>query len=153
MSNIYDVNELYKGWYTCDVYENCPIFRTPPLPTLCPCRSKILRSPWNWTSNFKPNPLPFPNDNQSIKKSIIQRWLLGPTFRAAFVFSTNSLILSGFPLTSFHLAEASLSAFSWLHTLECGVIQKYHEMSFIYNYSHFSSHFAIDLFYLHNMKT
>ena len=63
--------------------------------------------------------------------------LSGPSFRSAFVFSINSLILSGFPLTSFHLAEAPLSAFSWHYTLECAVVQKYHEMSFIFNYSHF----------------
>ena len=59
--------------------------------------------------------------------------LSSPSFRSAFVFSVNSLILSGFPLTSFHLAEASLSAFSWLYTLVCAVVQKYYEMSFIYN--------------------
>ena len=68
--------------------------------------------------------------------------LTGPSFWSAFVFSISSillvsLILPGFPLTSFHLAEASLSAFSWLYTLVCAVVQKYHEMSFIYNYSHF----------------
>ena len=63
--------------------------------------------------------------------------LSGPSFRSAFVFSINSLILSGFPLTSFHLAEASLSVFSWLYTLVCAVVQKYHEMSFIYDYSYF----------------
>ena len=63
--------------------------------------------------------------------------LSGPFFRLAFVFSINSLILSGFPLTSFHLAEASLSAFSWLYSLVCTIVQKYREMSFIYNYSHF----------------
>ena len=40
-----------------------------------------------------------------------------PSFRSAFVFSINSLILSGFPLTSFHLAEVSLSDFSWLYIL------------------------------------
>ena len=40
--------------------------------------------------------------------------LSGPSFRLAFVFSTNLIILSGFPLTSFHLTEASLSAFVWL---------------------------------------
>ena len=51
--------------------------------------------------------------------------------------SINSLILSGFPLNSFHLFEASLSAFSWLYTLVCVVVQKYPEMSFIDNYSHF----------------
>ena len=59
------------------------------------------------------------------------------SFRSAFVFSINSLILSGFPLISFHLAEASLSAIFWLYTLVCAVVRKYHEMSFIYNYSLF----------------
>ena len=30
------------------------------------------------------------------------------SFRSAFVFTINSLILSGFPLTFFHLAEGNL---------------------------------------------
>ena len=60
--------------------------------------------------------------------------LSGPSFRSAFVFSINLLILSGF---SFHLAEASLSAFLWLYTLVCAVVRTYHEMSFIYNYLYF----------------
>ena len=47
--------------------------------------------------------------------------LSGPSLRSAFVLSINSLILSGFPLTFYHLAEASL---------ECAVIQNYQEMSF-----------------------
>ena len=34
--------------------------------------------------------------------------LSGLSFMSAFVFSTNSLILSGFQLTSFHFAEANL---------------------------------------------
>ena len=59
-----------------------------------------------------------------------------PSGRLSFSVSTH-LILSGFPLTSFYLAEASQSAFSWLYTIMCAVVQKYHEMSFIYNYSHF----------------
>ena len=63
--------------------------------------------------------------------------LSDPSFRSAFIFSINSLILSGFPLTSFHSAEISLSAFSWLYTLMCAIVQEYHEMSFIYNYLHF----------------
>ena len=63
--------------------------------------------------------------------------LSGPSFRSAFVLSINSLIMSGFPFTSFHLAEASLSPFSWLYTLVCAVVQKYHEMYFIYIYSDF----------------
>ena len=56
-------------------------------------------------------PPPSPNDNQSVKRkhnprmSIICYQVL---FRSAFVFSINSLILSGIPLISFHLAEANL---------------------------------------------
>ena len=34
-------------------------------------------------------------------------------------------------------AEASLSTFSWLYILVCAVVQKYHKMIFIYNYSQF----------------
>ena len=63
--------------------------------------------------------------------------LSGPSFRSTFVFSINCLILSGFPLYSFHVAQALLSPFLWLYTLVFAVAQKYHEMSFIYNYSHF----------------
>ena len=64
--------------------------------------------------------------------------LSGPSFRSAFVFSINPLILSDFPLTSFHLAEASL-LYLLLRgfILLCAVVRKYQEMSFIYNYSHF----------------
>ena len=58
----------------------------------------------------------------------------GPSFSSAFIFSVNSLILSNFPLTCFHLAEASISVFKWLYTLVCAVVQKYHKMFFIFNY-------------------
>ena len=51
--------------------------------------------------------------------------LSGPSFRLAFVFSINSHILPGFPLTFFDLAEASISAFSWLYTLVCAGVQKF----------------------------
>ena len=78
--------------------------------------------------------------------------LSGPSFTPAFAFSINSLILSVFLLTSFHLAEASLSPFSWLYTLVCAVVQKYHEMSFVYIIHIFSTHFTINLFYFHNLK-
>ena len=57
--------------------------------------------------------------------------LSDPSFRSAFVFSINSLIFSGFPLTSFHLAEASLFNYEWRCTFECAVVRKYHEISFI----------------------
>ena len=79
--------------------------------------------------------------------------LSGPPFRSAFVLSSKSLILSDFPLTSFYLAEASLSDFSWLYTLVREVVPKYHEMSFIYNYSHFQYLFCNQLVYLPNLKT
>ena len=65
--------------------------------------------------------------------------LSGPSFRSTFVFNINSSILSGFSLTCFHLADASLSAFSRLYTLVCAVFQQYHEMPFIYNDSQFSA--------------
>ena len=48
--------------------------------------------------------------------------LSGPSLRLVFIFSINSLILPGFPSTSFHLAEASLSAISWFYTLVCAVV-------------------------------
>ena len=51
-------------------------------------------------------------------------------FRSVFVFIINSLILSGFPLPSFHLAETSLSACLWLYTLVCAAVQKYLECFF-----------------------
>ena len=43
--------------------------------------------------------------------------LSGPSFRSAFLFGINSLILCGF-----HLAEAPPSAFSWLYTLVCAIV-------------------------------
>ena len=48
--------------------------------------------------------------------------LSGFSFRSAFVFSISSLILSGFALTTFHLAEVSLSAFLWIYALVCAVV-------------------------------
>ena len=112
----------------------------------CPSTSKIFPTPWPWTSKFKrarPLPLLSPNDNRSIKRkhNLRMSMLSGPSFRSPFVFSINSLILSGLPLTSFHLAEASLSVFLCLYTLLCAVVQNY-QMSFIYNYSHFQYSFC-----------
>ena len=76
--------------------------------------------------------------------------LSSPSFRSAYLFSIKLLIFSDFPLTSFHLDETSFSIFLWLYTLVCAVVQKYHEMSLIYTIHIFSTHFAINLFYLHN---
>ena len=61
-----------------------------------------------------------------------------PSGGLLFSVSTHQSCVAGFSLTSFHLAEASLPAFSSLYTLlVCAVVQKYHEISFIYNYLHF----------------
>ena len=60
--------------------------------------------------------------SNQLKENIIQGWLYMlscQSFRSAFVFSINSLILPGLPLISFHLAEPSLSAFWWLYTSVC----------------------------------
>ena len=65
--------------------------------------------------------------------------LSSPSFRSVSVFSINSLILPGFPLTSFYLAKASISAFLCFYTLVYVVVQKYLGMAFkiihIFQYS------------------
>ena len=48
----------------------------------------------------------------------------------AILFQRNDVLGQGW-------AETWLSAFSGLYILACAVVQKYHEISFIYNYSHF----------------
>ena len=79
--------------------------------------------------------------------------LPGPSFRSTFVFSINSLILSGFPLSSFHLSEASISAYWWLYTLAWAVLQKYRaKCLLLIVICIFSTHFAIKLFHLHYFK-
>ena len=99
------------------------IFQDPHLP--CPAMSKILSPPWPWTSNFKQTLSPYPLQmiTNQLKENIIQGWLFmlsGTPFMSAFVFSINSLVLSGFPLISFHLVEASLFPFFVaLHSCVC----------------------------------
>ena len=61
----------------------------------------------------------------NVRKYMHQTWL------SLFILSINSLTLSGLPLTSFHLAEASLSAFWWLYTIVYVVIRKFIKMSSI----------------------
>ena len=79
---------------------------------------------------------PSPNGNQSIQIKHNPRIALicYQVLPSAFVFSINSLISSSFHLTFLHLAEASLSAFSWPYTLVGEAVQKYHEIYFTYNY-------------------
>ena len=114
---------------THDIHENCPIFKTPFFTQFSPPLSIYVQNyltPLTLDIQFQMNiPLPSPNNNQPIKRkqSKDQYYMLsGPSFRLLFVFSINSLIFPGFPLTSFHLAEASLSAVLWLYTLVCSVV-------------------------------
>ena len=81
--------------------------------------------------------------------------LSGPSFRSAFIFSINSLILSGFPLTSFHLAEALLSAFLWLYTLVCAKISRhvFYLQLFTFFVHILQSTCCFFWFFLHNLNT
>ena len=108
------------------------------------------------------------------------------SFRLALVFSLNSLILTAFPLASFHLAEAKLATRTILknekplfrltfiakrctginaelktHNLLfrgfiflCAQLPRNVTKCFLFIIIHiFSTHFGINLFYLHNLKT
>ena len=126
---------FYKGWYTYDVHENCPYFKT--FHPTCSSTSKILPLLWPWTSNFKGTVRLQMITNQ-LKENIIHGWLFmwsGPSFWSAFVFSINSLILSGFPVKFFSVSwSLTISYFVALYSCLCSFVQK---MSFIYKYSHF----------------
>ena len=104
-----------------------------PLTSFVLLRPKFFPSPMALDVKFQTKSPPSPND----KPKDDSYMLSGPSFRSAFIFSINLLILSGFPSASFHLVETSQSAFSWLYTLVCAVVQKFNEMFFIYNCSHF----------------
>ena len=99
---------------------------TPPCPsTTHVVLRPIFFHPLDLGRAISSDPPRSPNDNQSIKRkqSKDEYYMLpGPSFRSVFVFSINSLILSSFPWTSIHLAEASLSAFLWLYILVYAVV-------------------------------
>ena len=77
------------------------------------------------------NELPTPNDNQSINGKYNPMdgcyMLSGLSFRSPFVFSINSLILSGVPLTFFHLVEANLVPRSILKIKKLFFVSPYSE--------------------------
>ena len=126
-------------------------FQDPHPPYLS--TSKHLSPSWLWTSNFKQTAPSLQMITNELKENLIQGWLLyliRSLLRFGSRFHINSLILFCFPLTSFHSDDTSLSAFLWLYTFACAVVQKYHEMSFTYNYCFFvfhifSTHFSINL--------
>ena len=102
-----------KRQYTCNVHENWSVFknRPPPRASHSPCvaTSKIFLPCYSWTFNFKPNP-PLQMIT-ALKGNITLGWLLyviRSFLQVGFIiFSISSLTLFGFPLISFHLAEAN----------------------------------------------
>ena len=86
------------------------IFKTPHPP--CPAMSKILPPLWPPNVQFQMNPSPsLQIITNQLKGNIILGWLLyvnSSFLKVGFHFSIDSLILSDFPLTFFHLVEANL---------------------------------------------
>ena len=110
--------------------------------------------PLNLNLQFQTIPLPSLASLQMItnqlKENIIQAWLLQVIrsfFQVDFCFQQNSFTLSGFPLSSFYLAEASLSSLLCHYALVCAFVQKYHEIQI------FSTPFAISLLQSTNYGT
>ena len=142
-----------KGWYTYDVHENCPVFKTPSTPP-CPSTSKILPPPSpQFQTNFL-SPLS-PNGNQWIKRKY------NPRMTIIFI---RSFLQVGcrFQYQLIHLVWLSFDFFSfnWSFT-SCFFVALY---SFVSSYPKiswilfivihfFSTYFATNLFYLHNLKT
>ena len=128
-----------KGQYTCNVHENWPIFKNPyPLVQLLPkffhpldCGRAISNKPpcsqcqlinlVFWLSiHFYLFSCSQPHPQSYLK-----------TLKTSFSPSSYSEQMcwgKGW-------AKASLSTFLWLYILVCTVVQKYHKMVFIYNYS------------------
>ena len=111
-------------------------------------------TPLTWDVQFQkksspllPPPSPPPprlslNDNQSIKKNIIQGWLLHVIrsfLQVGFRFQCQhiNLVWLSFDFFSFSWSLTIISPSSWLYILVCTVVRKYQGMSFVYNYSHF----------------
>ena len=115
-----------------------------PLTPLVHPRPKFF-SPFNLWRSISKKPSRQMITNQ-VKENIIQGWLL---------FVLRSFFLAGFcfqyQLINFDwLYFDSISDFWWLYTLLCIVAQKYHNF-FLFIIIHiFSTHSAINLFYLHN---
>ena len=122
-----------------------------PQPCLFICVQNSS-TPWPCRSSFRqrttrPPPPPPPllslqMITNQLKESIIQGWLLYiiRTFlQVSFRFQYQSIILVwlSFDFFSFSWSVTIISSSSWSYTLVCAVVQKYQEVSFIYNYSHF----------------
>ena len=128
-----------KGWYTYDVYENCSIFRTPyPLVHLRPKSFHTLGLGHPISNEPPPT---FQMITNQFKKSIIQGWLL---------YAIRSFFQVGFRFQYKLINRVWLPGFILLSVQLCKSIPK----CLLFIIIHISStHFAINLFYLHNMKT
>ena len=140
---------MFQGQCTYDVHENCSIFKTSHL--FYPSTSRILPRSWPWMSNFK-QPPPSPNDNKSIKRkqSKDDYYMLSDiSFRSAFVSSISSLILPNLWLLFIYLKPHYLLFHVFILLCEQLNITKCFEFLIVHI---FSTHFAINLFYLQNLK-
>ena len=128
-----------------------------PLNSLVHLSPKFFH-PLTLDVQFQTN-IPSPNDNQSNKRKHNQRVTVIcnqvlPSSR--FLLQYQPINLVWLPFDFFHLAEASI-----LYLLLRGsillcvwaVVRKHQEMSLIYNFSLIRTHFAINMCYLHNLKT
>ena len=107
-----------KGWYTYDVHENCPIFKTTH--TLVHLHPKFLHPlDLGWTSHFRRTPWKRERDlslflqmiTNQLKEKIIHGWLLYVirTFpQVSFRFQYQPINLVWLSFDFFYLAEASL---------------------------------------------
>ena len=134
------------------------IFKTsqPPWPSTC----KSLSPPWPWTSNFKWIP-PLQLITNQLKENIIQGWLLyiiRSFLQASFRFQYQiiNLVWLSFDFFSFtwNLTICFFVDFcSCTLVLLCSFPQISSKCLLLIIIHIFSTHFAINLFNLHDFKT
>ena len=126
-------------------------FQEPHPP--CLTTSKILPPPWPWTSNFK---RPSLNDNQ-LKENIIQGWLLyviRSSLQVGFLFQFQLINLIWLSF-DFFLSSWSLTIcfFVALYSCVCSCPKNLMKCLLFIIIHIFSTQFAINLYYLHKLKT
>ena len=138
------------GWYTYDVYENCPIFKTThPLVHLRPklFHPLFLGRPIS-------NKTPFPNDKQSTKRKHNPRMTIicyQVLFLGLFQYQLINLVWLSFDFFSIS-CSGTICFFVALYSRV--QLSKNITKCLLFIIIHiFSTHFAISLFYLHKLKT
>ena len=125
-----------------------------PLPP-CQSTSKSFPPPWPWMSNSKWTP-PLQMITSQLKGNIIQGWLLyviGSFFQVSFRFQYQliNLLWLSFDFFSFSWS-LRICFFVALYSCVCSCPKISKCLLFIIIHI-FSTHFAINLFCLHNLKT